>query len=148
MFAEKDIVYFDPFYFKNGNKAKPKYFVVLKSVGEESIIASLPTRNDHIPEKHMLSYGCVEVPEININCFVISSETIITECGKTFDFPTHIYGSGIDSYEKTALKEIYPIKGTDFTIWGRMTDKSYNELITCLSTSKSVKRKYKKILSK
>jgi hypothetical protein len=30
MFDEGTIIYFDPFYFKNGNAAKPKYFVVLK----------------------------------------------------------------------------------------------------------------------
>jgi hypothetical protein len=28
MLEEGNIIYFDPFYFKNGNTAKPKYFLV------------------------------------------------------------------------------------------------------------------------
>jgi hypothetical protein len=49
VFEEGNIIYFDPFYFKNGNTAKPKYFVVLKNFNKNSILASLPTRKDTIP---------------------------------------------------------------------------------------------------
>lgn len=52
MFEEGNIIYFDPFYFKNGNTAKSKYFIVLKNVKDSNtILASLPTRRDSIPEK-------------------------------------------------------------------------------------------------
>lgn len=145
MFEEGNIVYFDPFYFKNGNSAKPKYFVVLKSDSNQNIIASLPTRKDSIPEKDTIEAGCVEIPSINLNCFVISPNQIITDCNKFFDFTTHLYGHQIDDYNVEVLKEMYPNEGSDFSIWGKMKTNIFEELINCFKNSKSVKRKYKKL---
>lgn len=146
MFQEGAIVYFDPFYFKNGNSAKPKYFIVLKIVGNTNILASLPTRTDSIPAKNEIENGCIELPNINLNCFVISNTTQITKCGKTFDFKTYIYGHQLDSYDIQHLKSIYPLENTDYQIWGEMKKDIYDSLIHCLKTSKSVKRIFKKIL--
>lgn len=147
MFEEGAIIYFDPFYFKNGNTAKPKYFIVLKNQDNHSVLASLPTRKDSIPEKEQIDNGCIELPEINLNCFILSNSIEITECGKRFDFKTHIYGHQIDSYLIDFLKEIYSIENTDYQIWGKMRKEIFIDLIECLIHSKSVKRKYKKILS-
>ena len=146
MFEEGTIIYFDPFYFKNGNTAKPKYFVVLKNHADQNILASLPTRTDSIPQKEEIENGCIELPSINLNCFVISDAIVVTDCGKTFDFKTHIYGHQIDVYEIDSLKEIYPIEDTDYKIWGKMKEEIFLLLIKCLKNSKSVKRKYQKIL--
>lgn len=147
MFKEGNIIYFDPFYFKNGNKAKPKYFVVLKNEDDQNILASLPTRTDSIPTKNEIEDGCLELPEINLNCFVISATNAVTDCGKCFDFKTHIYGHQIEIYESKLLKEIYPIENSDYVIWGKMKDDLFLELIVCLKNSRAVKRKYKKILN-
>lgn len=147
MFKEGNIIYFDPFYFKNGNTAKPKYFVVLKNQNGKNILASLPTRKDSIPQKEEVENGCIELPLINLNCFVISENIEITDCGKYFDFKTHIYGHQIDDYKVSILKEIYPLENTDYEIWGKMKEDLFLSLIECLKNSKSVKRKYKKILS-
>lgn len=147
MFKEGNIIYFDPFYFKNGNPAKAKYFVVLKNNGDNSILASLPTRTDSIPEKDVIKNGCVELPDINFNCFVISDDIEITDCGRYFDFPTYIYGYQLDTYEESLLREIYPNEGTDYEIWGKMKDGVFKELIECLKSSKSVRIKYLKILN-
>ena len=147
MFEEGVIIYFDPFYFKNGNTAKPKYFVVLKNQFGYNILASLPIREDAIPEKEEIENGCVELPAINLNCFVISSDVEVTECGKSFDFRTHIYGHQIDEYEIEFLKEIYPLEDTDYEIFGKMKKNLFSSLIECLKESKSVKRKYRKILN-
>jgi len=146
MFKEGTIIYFDPFYFKNGNTAKPKYFVVLKNQADQNILASLPTRTYSIPQKEEIDNGCIELPSINLNCFVISDDIEVTECGKTFDFKTHIYGHQIDDYEIKFLKEIYPLENNDYEIWGEMKDELFLSLIECLKNSKSVKRKYRKIL--
>lgn len=147
MFSEGIIISFDPFYFKNGNTAKPKYFVVLKNVDGLSILASLPTRKDSIPENEEIENGCVELSSINLNCFVISNKIEVTECGKTFDFKTHIYGHQIDAYEVKLLKEIYPLENTDYVIFGKMKRHLFLSLIDCFKSSKAVKRKYKKILN-
>lgn len=147
MFIEGTIIYFDPFYFKNGNPAKSKYFVVLKNHLDQNILASLPTRKDSIPAKDEIDEGCIELPEINLNCFVISNKTEVTDCGKMFDFKTHIYGHQIDIYDVGLLKEVYPIENTDYEIWGKMKDHLFNSLIECLKNSRSVKRKYLRILN-
>ncbi len=146
MFEEGTVIYFDPFYFKNGNPAKPKYFVVLKVQNKQNILASLFTRKDSIPQKEEIDNGCIELPAINLNCFVFSNEIEVTECGKKFDFKTHIYGHQLDIYEMEFLKEIYPLENTDYEVWGKMKEKLFISLIECLRHSKSVKRKYKKIL--
>lgn len=147
MFEEGAIIYFDPFYFKNGNPAKPKYFVILKNQAGKNILASLPTRTDSIPTKDEIDNGCIELPAINLNCFVISNTKEVTECGKFFDFKTHIYGHQIDVYEIEVLKEIYPLEHTDYEIWGRMKSELFISLIECLKNSKSVKRKFQRILN-
>lgn len=146
MFEEGAIIYFDPFYFKNGNTAKPKYFVVLKNQNEHTILASLPTRTDSIPTNDEIDNGCIELPLIGLNCFVISKEMEVTNCGKRFDFKTYIYGHQIDEYEVSFLKEIYPLENTNYEIWGKMKQELFLLLIECLKNSKSVKRKYHKLL--
>jgi hypothetical protein len=146
MYSEGNIIYFEPFYFKNGNTAKEKYFIVLKALGETAILASLPTRKDSIPEKDVVENGCVELPDINVNCFVISTDMEVTDCGKHFDFKTHLYGHEIDSYETSLLVELYQIEGTDYVIWGKMKKEIFSALIKCLKNSRSVKRKFKQLL--
>jgi hypothetical protein len=143
-----NIIYFTPFYFPNGkSKSKPKYFVVLKVFDGKNILASLPTRNDYIPEKDTITDGCVELKDIKLNCFVISQSTKVTECGKVFAFPTHIYGHELDTYETKLLNEIYQIEGTDYEIFGKMNKNIFEKLIDCLKTSNSVKKKFIRVLN-
>lgn len=146
MFDERTIIYFDPFYFKNGNTPKPKYFLVLKNQDNKNILASLPTRKDSIPKKEEIDHGCIELPFINLNCYVISNDIKVTDCGKCFDFKTHIYGHQIEDYDVMFLEEVYPLENTDYEIWGKMKNELFLLLIECLKNSKSVKRKYRKIL--
>lgn len=147
MFNERNIIYFDPFYFKNGNAPKPKYFVVLKNQNNKTILASLPTPKNSIPPKDDINHGCVELPEIDLNCFIISKDIQVITCGKYFDFKTHIYGHQIDDYEISDLEELYQIENADYEIWGQMKDDLYLTLIDCLRKSKSVKRKYRRMLN-
>lgn len=146
MYREGNIIYFNPFFFKNGNPAKPKYFVVLKKYNTNVIVASLPTRKDSIPTKDEVERGCVELPNINLNCFVIPPNEIITECNKCFCFRTFIYGHQIDSYDLNELNEIYANRGTDFEIFGQMKADIFDNLRLCFRNSKSVKKKYVRIL--
>lgn len=148
MFAEGDILYFSPFYFKNGNTPKNKYLVVLKNIGSVSIFAILPTSKDSIPNNltNDKSYGCIECKDINFNCFVFTPKIEVTECGKRFEFQTHLYGYQIDDYNIDDMIKRYPIVGKDFYIWGKMKPRLFSELKDCFRNSASVKRKYKKIL--
>ena len=146
MFTEGEIIYFDPFYFKNGNTAKEKYCLILKVVGTQSIVASLPTRKDGIPVAHEEKTGCVELPDINLNCFVIPAERVVTSNGKSFPFKTHLYGHELDTYDQNLMKELYVIEGTDYVRWGQMLPELFSEILTCFKNSGSVKRGIKKLL--
>ncbi len=79
MFRERDIIYFDPFYFKNGNTSKAKYFLVLKVGDNGNILATLPTSKNTIPHYEMIENGCLELPDINLNTYIISTQTEVTE---------------------------------------------------------------------
>lgn len=146
MFEERNLIYFDPFYFKNGNTAKPKYFVVLKRLGNKSVLASLPTRKDNIPSTNNAESGCIELPDINLNCFVLPNNTEVTDCGKLFTFKTYLYGHQIDEYDIDLMQDIYPNEGSDYEILGKIKPDLFAALIDCFKNSKSVKRKYRKLL--
>jgi hypothetical protein len=148
MYKEGNILYFTPFYFKNGNIAKPKYFVVLKLVDGKTILASLPTRRDSVPTINAIKSGCVEIPEINLNCFVFAPDEPVTLCNKCFDFTTYIYGCQLDSYEIEILRDLYRIEGVDYEIFGEMKPELFMHLIRCLKKSKAVKKKFIRILEK
>lgn len=88
----------------------------------------------------------MELSDIYLNCFIFSSTTKVTKCGKNFDFPTYIYGHQINEYDVKLLKEVYPNEGTDYVIWGEIKDNLFQQLLDCFKNSKSVKRKYKRLL--
>ena len=69
----------------------------------------------------------------------------ITECGKSFERPTYLYGYSLDEYEISKMKEIYTEK-KDFEIWGVMKTEVFSKLIECFKSSGVVKRKYKRLL--
>jgi len=146
MFTEGEIIYFDPFYFKNGNTAKEKYCLILKTVGSKSIVASLPTRTDSIPVAHENETGCVELPEANLNCFVIAAGNPVTKDGDSFPFKTLLYGHEVEAYDLELMQEVYVIEGTDYVRWGQMLPKMFSEILDCFKNSKSVKRGVKKLL--
>ena len=79
-------------------------------------------------------------------CFVISNKKIVTDCGKCFDFTTHLYGHQIDDYDMEKMKEIYPNEGSDYIVWGKMNSALFAEILNCFKHSKSVKRKYRNLL--
>ncbi len=146
MYKEGNILYFTPFYFKNGNTAKPKYFVVLKVVEGRTILASLPTRKDSVPEKEVVKSGCIELPEINFNCFVFALDEPVTVCNKHFDFTTYIYGHQLDSYDVELMGSIYPIEGIDYELFGEMRPDIFRSLILCLKNSRTIKKKHLRLL--
>ena len=77
MFKEGNILYFNPFYFENGNTPKPKYFLVLKEVDGQLLLASLPTSHDHIPSNKERVHGCIDDSAINFNCYFFQAGRIV-----------------------------------------------------------------------
>lgn len=146
MFTEGTILYFKPFYFKNMNKAKNKYFVILKSDDNDTILASLPTSKDHVPATSVIEEGCINIESADINCFVISPQKPITTCGKCFPITTYIYGYQLETYSIETLRSLYPLEDVHYDVLGKMDHKIFNSLILCLKNSNVVKRKFRKML--
>ena len=48
MFEDGKLLLFHPFLFKNGATPKDKFFVVLKELEGNILLASLPTSKDHV----------------------------------------------------------------------------------------------------
>ena len=146
MYSPGKIIYFDPFYFKNGNTNKPKYFIVLHNNSNNTLLASLPTRTDHIPGNLVVKHGCISSDEINFNCYHFEANKPITTNGWGFNQPTFIYGSEINDYEVKLLNQIYQVEKVDYEIIGSLKKEEFKNLVECFLKSTSVKRKYKSLL--
>ncbi len=141
MYKEGQLLKFSPFVFKNGNAPKPKYFVVLKHIDDEVMMASLPTSKDHIPSDAVVSDGCVDIPERQVNAFVFSPSTQVTE---TFHFsvPTFVYGEGVDEYDQQYLDKM----NAEIEDLGNMESTLFLQLKDCIKKAALLKRKYRKLL--
>ncbi|HEY9082891.1 MAG TPA: hypothetical protein VIN73_06135 [Vicingaceae bacterium] len=147
LYSEGNIIYFDPFYFPNGqSSAKPKYFLVLRNKGDDTILASLPTRGLLVPEDKSKSNGCIELSDIKINCFAICNKTVVTTCRKKFPIQTYIYGHKLEDYKMNMLLDVYRVDGVDYHFFGKMKPNLFNKLIKCLKQSSTIKMKYLRML--
>ena len=141
MFQEGQLLKITPFVFKNGNVPKPKFYVVLRHIGEGVMMASLPTSKDHIPADVEVTDGCVDIPERQVNAFVFTPTMQVTETFR-FPLPTFVYGEGVDEYEQGYLEamdaEISDLGQIDSTLFQRLKD--------CIRKAALLKRKYRKLL--
>jgi hypothetical protein len=141
MYQEGQLLKFSPFEFKNGNTPKPKYYVVLKHINEEVMMASLPTSKDHIPSDALVSDGCVDIPERQVNAFVFSPKTLITDSFH-FELPTFIYGESVDEYEQQYLDAM----NAEVEDLGLMEPSLFQQLKDCIKKASLLKRKFRKLL--
>ena len=151
MFKEGNILYFEPFYFENGNTPKPKYFLVLKEVDNQLILASLPTSHDHIPSNMSKVHGCIDDSTINFNCYYFKAGKDIAFYdvgGETFSFPrdTYVYGYRIAFFDLELFKKQIKEHLSMVTLKGRLFETEMQELLDCLRKSASVKRSFRKLL--
>lgn len=146
MFLPGQIIYFQNFYFNNGNAAKPKYFIVLSNRDNKIIIGALPTRSNNAPSFVTVPHGCINMDDRCYNCYVIEKDKVVGQNGFSFYMPTFIYGDQIEDYEVENFNEKYPIQGIDYEIIDTLTDVEFTSLKKCLLNSKSVKNKIKKYL--
>ena len=146
MYSAGNILYFNPFYFKNGNNSKPKCFIVLFNNQTNTILASLPTSKDSVPTFIELKHGCINLENINFNCYYFEANKKITTNNWAFERPTFVYGAQVESYELSILIEDYQIKNIDYKIIGSLKKDEFKNLIECFISSSSLKRKFKPLL--
>lgn len=146
MYTPGKIIYFDPFYFKDGGN-KPKYFLVIKIVNDSVILASLPSSHAHLPADQEIKHGCLEIPESCINCYIFEANKPITKSGWSFRLNTFMHGLWLDEYNIPVLTQKYTIENVEYEVIGELTDEELTNVINCFAHSSSVKRKYKRILT-
>lgn len=151
MFEEGNILYFEPFYFENGNKPKPKYFLVLKCIEDNIVLASLPTSHDHIPTSKKKEHGCIDDFTINFNCYYFKAKKDIAYNEKDccdFSFPkdTYVYGYRISIFDKGTFDKQLASSETTMTYKGNLYPEEKKRLYECLRNSSSVKRRFRKLL--
>jgi len=146
MYSQGKILYFDPFYFKNNNTSKPKYFIVLHKDSHKAILAALPSSKDFIPSFIKITHGCINADDINVNCYHFEANKSITTNDWSFDLPTFVYGSQIDTYDLAMLKDTYKVEGIEYEIIGTLKKEEFTGIVECFIKSKSVKNKFKRIL--
>ena len=144
--SEKTLLYFTPFFFKNGTQAKPKYFIIVKTWGNNMLLAGFPSSQKHLPPDLLNVYGCLESPERCINCYAFEANKPVTDMGFAFPLDMYIYGQHLDEYETELLEDIYPVEGIDYEVKGQLKEKEFNDLVHCFKNSASVKNKYKRLL--
>lgn len=150
MFEEGNLLLFHPFLFKNGATPKDKFFLVLGSVDGDLLLASLPTSKDHVPSDVEVSHGCLDLPEryVNVFVFIAGEEVVLRQGGERFSFSknTFVYGANLDVYSISQLELQERMSQTCIELIGNLDADVLAELKKCLSNSKMVKNKYRKIL--
>lgn len=146
MYTPGKIIYFDPFHFKNGG-SKPKYFLVIKLVNDNVILASLPSSQSHLPADQEIKHGCLEVPEGCITCDIFEAKKPITKSGWSFELNTFMHGLWLDEYDVPTLTSKYTIEKVEYEVIGELTDEELANVIHCFANSSSVKRKFKRMLA-
>lgn len=150
MFEEGNLLKFEPFLFKNGATPKPKYFIVLKDLKGDMLLASLPTSKDHVPADMEVKRGCLEVSERQLNIFVFLAKEVVAmdEDDKEFAFPfnTFIYGADIDTYPLSAFEKQLKEQATSVFLIGKLQCAIFQELKECLKSSRIVKNKFRRLL--
>lgn len=142
MFAEGQLLRFDPFLFKNGAPSKPKFYVVLKHMGEDLMMASLPTSQDHVPGDLGDRTGCVSFPERGVNAYVMAAEEVVTEAGFAFPLRTYVYGEQVDEYSQSYLDAM----GSKVEDLGLMPAERLEALRECVKQSPLIKRRCLRLL--
>jgi len=147
MFQEKQVLYFKPFYFNNGNTCKNKYFIVLRNINNKSVVATLPTSKDNAPGLTKPSHGCGNLDDRMYSCYIIEKGRCV--CCNGFSFPrqTYIYGNQVDTLDVDIVEETYKIKNVDYEEIDVLTDEEYNAIVKCIMSSPSAKGKIKRLLS-
>lgn len=146
MYIPGNVIYFTPFYFSDSSIPKRKYFIILKVEGGKNILANLPTSLDHVPHTIAKQHGCIDKPEINFNCYCFEKDRILTENGWGFPKETFVYGEQLKLLSIEDLNSKYKIENIDYQIKGKLADFEFKTIINCMRDSRTVKRKYRRLL--
>jgi len=144
MFSQKNILYILRYDFKNGEPIKPRYLIVIDNDDTTSIIITVITSQDHIPDR-LMKHGCIEEVESNIHCHVFLKDCVVGEKGFCFPLNSFIYisSSSVFPADSSKLREKYLDK---IEVKDCMSIFEFRSLIYCIYKSKFLPRGIKKKL--
>ncbi|TNE71698.1 hypothetical protein EP331_08930 [bacterium] len=146
MFSDGSILYFTPFKFRDGSTPKNKYFIILKTLGNNLIVASLPSSQLYLPSSLSLNTNCIHVPDADIGAYIFEDHVVIGQNGFAFPKRTILYGQYIEAFDTSLILNQYPIKDIDFSIVDTLKPSILDEVINCFTNAVTVKRKIKALL--
>jgi hypothetical protein len=141
-----NIIYFTPFFFPNGEAAKPKYFIPVYEENNSIVFAYLPTRTLRF-DKNNIQHGCLEFQKGNFHCYIFEKDVEITKCDFSFEFDTYLYDFHLNEFNKDILTDIYKVEDIDYEIIGELTKQEKINIINCFLKSKNIKLKVKRGLT-
>jgi len=148
LFEEGQVLYFDPFHFNDAaGGQKPKYYIVLKKMADEMVLATLPTSKDFVPSAVEKVHGCLDRPEINFNCYYYPADYAV--CTNGFGFPreTYVYGYRLQTHKTADFARLVAGGDTSISVMGSLTHEEYKAIVDCMKQSPAVKRVYRNALS-
>lgn len=147
MFTAGQILFFKPFYFKDGGEPQDKYFVVLKNIESKVVIASLPTSKIKAESLMTIKHGCVNIDERKFNCYVFEKDRRICDNGFSFPRHTYIFGNHVQDYPIAYLTADGKMKlNVDYNVQGVLTKSEFKEIYECVANSNSTINKIRRLL--
>jgi len=142
MLESRSIIHIDDFDFNNGQPIKGRYFIILDENEETSLVLSVVTSQNYIPDS-LFKHGCINEPELNIHSYVLTNTTEIGENGFKFSKDSFIYIQSSTVYEQdlSKLLKVYPEESIDLK--DKMIQAEYEDLIYCVYKSKRISKKIK-----
>ena len=148
MFLEGQLLYFTPFYFKNNNEPANKFFIILRNVDGNTVVASLPTSKANPSSLINISHGCINIADRMFNCYLFQAGRKVCKNGFCFELNTHVYGNQVDTYTFDELTKGNTIKeGIHYIVKGELDTVELNSLQDCLIKSNNIKNRIRRLLS-
>lgn len=146
MLTPGNILYFNNYYFPNGNTSKPKYLIVLGQQEDSLLVYSLPTSQDKVPDFWSPTSGCNESISDGLSFYFFPANKVIAS-DTSFAFPlnTFLMGEGVDDKSVEFFTNIYDFS-KDCAHVGTLDNNEFIDLLKCFSNSNAVKNKHKKVL--
>ncbi|MFA7272515.1 MAG: hypothetical protein WC044_01525 [Crocinitomicaceae bacterium] len=142
MYVKKNIVYVLRYDFGNGEPIKPRYLIVIDNDNESSLVLSVVTSQNHIPD-YLIKHGCILEPENRIHCHVFLKNEVIGEAGFKFPLDSFIYvnSSGIFDANSQLLQQKY---SNISEVKDCLTNEEFSNLIYCIYKSAYIPRGIKR----
>jgi hypothetical protein len=149
LFVERQVLFFRPFYFKDGGAPENKFFVILKNIDNVSIVASLPTKVNNAKSLINIPHGCINIDDRKFSCYIFEAGRPVCENGFYFKLPTHMYGDQVNDYQLDSITKGGTIKeGVEYDVAGFLTEVEFTDIYKCLSDNNSTKGRIKRLLKK